>query len=278
MEWIIAKGDFNFMLVSKSNRRKPALLLLALLLILTLAACKKDSSPTSSPSPSGSEAPSDNPSGFVTPAGNSAGGENDPSAVPVDSDANSMTVLVNKTRALPDNYRPDDLVYPDVHFIFADKIEKRMLRQEAATALEKLFAGAKADGIYLGGVSGFRSQETQAKLFQRYVDKDGLEKAKTYSSVPGYSEHQTGLSIDVSDSSGNCAAEFCFEGTPEAEWLAEHAHEYGYIIRYPKGKEDITGFAYEPWHIRYVGTEVAGDIYKRGITLEEYYGVVPVSK
>lgn len=261
----------------KQNGRKPALLLVALLLTLSLAACKKDD--PGKPSPSASGQTSDNPSGFISPApaGSGAAGEGSPSAVPVDSDANSVTVLVNKTRALPDNYRPDDLVYPDVHFIFEDKIEKRMLRQEAATALEQLFAGAETDGIFLGGVSGFRSQETQAALFQRYVDKDGLETAKTYSSVPGYSEHQTGLSIDVSDSSGNCAAEFCFEGTAEAEWLADHAHEYGYIIRYPKGKEAITGFAYEPWHIRYVGTEVAGEIYKRDITLEEYYGVVPVS-
>lgn len=193
-------------------------------------------------------------------------------------DPESITALINKEYGLPDHYRPDDLVYPDVRFLFKEKIEKRMMRKEAAEALEELFAAAEADGIRLAGVSAFRSAETQQRLFNLYVERDGEEKAKTYSAMPGYSEHQTGLAIDVSGSDGSCAAESCFAGTPEAEWLEQHAADFGYIIRFPEGKEDITGYMYEPWHIRYVGKEIARVVTEQGITLEEYYNAVPVSK
>ncbi|MGZ7445598.1 D-alanyl-D-alanine carboxypeptidase family protein [Paenibacillus sp. TH7-28] len=193
------------------------------------------------------------------------------------SDPYSSAVLINKQFALPDDYEPKDLVYPDVRFTFKEKIEKRMMRKEAAEALEELFSGAEKDGIYLAGVSAYRSHSTQTALFNRYVKKDGEEKAKTYSAVPGHSEHETGLAIDVSGSDGKCAAESCFGDTKEAAWLADHVAEYGFIIRYPEGKEDITGYKYEPWHLRYVGKEIAADIAERGITLEEYYDAVPVS-
>ncbi|MEF2968241.1 D-alanyl-D-alanine carboxypeptidase family protein [Paenibacillus sp. M1] len=207
--------------------------------------------------------------------GNTTGSGSDSKAAMADPE--SVAVLVNKEFALPDDYEPDDLVYPDVRFTFKDKIEKRMMRSEAASALEELFAGAEEDGIYLAGVSAYRSHSTQTSLFNRYVEKDGLEKAKTYSAVPGHSEHETGLAIDVSASDGKCAAEDCFGETKEAAWLAEHATDYGFIIRYPEGQEDITGYKYEPWHLRYVGKEIAGEIASRGITLEEYYDAVPVS-
>ncbi|MNC65163.1 D-alanyl-D-alanine carboxypeptidase [compost metagenome] len=96
--------------------------------------------------------------------------------------------------------------------------------------------------------------------------------------MPGHSEHQTGLAIDLSGTDGKCAAESCFAGTKEANWLADHAAEYGFIIRYPEGKQAITGYMYEPWHVRYVGKDIAASIAERGITLEEYYDAVPVSK
>lgn len=193
------------------------------------------------------------------------------------SDVNSVAVLVNKEFALPDDYNPSDLVYPNVRFTFKEKIEKRMMRSEAAKALENLFDGAEKDGIYLAGVSAYRSHKTQTALFNRYVERDGEEKAKTYSAVPGHSEHETGLAIDVSGSDGKCAAEDCFGDTKEADWLAKHAPEYGFIIRYPEGKDSITGYKYEPWHIRYVGADIASEIADRGITLEEYYGSIPVT-
>ncbi|WP_435922814.1 D-alanyl-D-alanine carboxypeptidase family protein [Paenibacillus sp. DYY-L-2] len=217
-----------------------------------------------------------NPDGTSGGNGNNSASTDQPDRTAAQN-AESVAVLVNKEFALPDDYEPDDLVYPDVRFTFKDKIDKRKMRKEAAEALEQLFAGAEKDGIYLAGVSAYRSHSTQTSLFNRYVERDGLEKAKTYSAEPGHSEHETGLAIDVSGSDGKCAAEDCFGGTPEAEWLADHASDYGFIIRYPDGKEDITGYKYEPWHLRYVGKAIAADIAERGITLEEYYDAVPVS-
>ncbi|WP_270165369.1 M15 family metallopeptidase [Paenibacillus sp. SYP-B4298] len=199
-------------------------------------------------------------------------------AVETAADPESIAVLVNKQFSLPEDFEPTDLVYPEVRFTFTEKIEKRMLRKEAAAALESMFAAAEQDGIYLAGVSAYRSHSTQTALFNRYVKRDGEEKAKTYSAVPGHSEHETGLAIDVSASDGKCAAEDCFADTKEAKWLAKHVHEYGFIIRYPKGKDDITGYKYEPWHLRYVGDDIARDIQERDITLEEYYDAVPVNK
>ncbi|PYI56648.1 M15 family metallopeptidase [Paenibacillus flagellatus] len=200
-------------------------------------------------------------------------------AVQVVAKPNDVAVLVNKTYKLPDNYKPDDLVEPDIPFIFKEKSDKRLMRKEAAGALEKLVAAAEKDGISLAGVSGYRSQATQKTLFDNYVKKDGEEAARKYSAVPGHSEHQTGLAMDISGSDGKCAASDCFAGTKEAKWLADHAAEHGFIIRYPKGKEDVTGYQYEPWHLRYVGTKAAKEIAEKGVTLEEYtQNAVPVSK
>ncbi|WNQ14171.1 D-alanyl-D-alanine carboxypeptidase family protein [Paenibacillus aurantius] len=223
--------------------------------------------PTASPTGKPTAKPTDKPSDKPAPEGT------------VTAKPDSIAVLINKQSSLPDGYRPPDLVEPNVPFIFKEKNEKRLMRKEAAGALEKLFAGARKDGVLLGGVSGFRSYETQTVLFNNYVKQHGEAEARKFSAFPGQSEHQTGLSIDVSGSTGKCAAEDCFGGTKEADWLAAHAQDYGFIIRYPKGKEAITGYQYEPWHIRYVGTTIAREITAKGITLEEYYGAaVPVTK
>lgn len=203
-------------------------------------------------------------------------GSGEEGVVMVAAQPDNIAVLVNKQIKLPEDYEPTDLVYPEVRFTFKEKIEKRMMRSEAAAALKEMFAGAEADGIYLAGVSAYRSESTQRGLFNLYVKRDGEEKARTYSAVPGYSEHQTGLAVDISGSDGKCAAESCFGGTPEAEWLAAHAAEYGYIIRYLEGKQAITGYMYEPWHVRYVGKDIAEQIQASGLTLEEYYDVIPV--
>lgn len=218
------------------------------------------------------------PTPLPVSAGSGSEGTGNGGAVMTAAEPDSLTVMVNKQYKLPENYKPSDLVYPDVRFIFSEKIEKRMMRRTAAKALEEMFAGAKNDGVHLAGVSAYRSEKTQTTLFNNYVARDGEEKARTYSAVPGHSEHQTGLSIDISGSDGKCAAESCFAGTKEAEWLAAHAAEYGFIIRYPEGKQSITGYMYEPWHVRYVGKEMAADIAARDITLEEYYDAVPVSQ
>lgn len=196
-----------------------------------------------------------------------------PKDIKVASNPTDVAVLVNKSIKLPDGYTPSDLVEPNVMFIFSEKDDRRLMRKEAAAALEKLFEGAKKDGIFLAGVSGYRSYTTQDSLFRYYVQTQGEETARRYSAEPGHSEHQTGLTMDVSGSTGKCAADDCFAGTPEAIWLQEHVAEYGFIIRYPKGKEQITGYAYEPWHLRYVGTKMAQEIMAKGITLEEYFGM-----
>ncbi|MGE8080612.1 M15 family metallopeptidase [Peribacillus loiseleuriae] len=199
-------------------------------------------------------------------------GANQNPVVPVTvMEPDAIPVLVNKENMLPDNYKPTDLVYPDVRFTFTEKIEKRMMRKEAADALELLFQAAKEQGVPLAGVSAYRSQKTQTSLFNHYVEKDGLEAALLYSAKPGTSEHQTGLAIDVTSSDGSCAAEDCFGKTDQAQWLIDNAPTYGFIIRYEEGKESITGYKYEPWHLRYVGKKLAQELTDRGITLEEYY-------
>lgn len=189
-----------------------------------------------------------------------------------------IPVLVNKSNKLPDQFQPSDLIYPDIPFTFKQKSEKRQMRADAGAAIEKLFAGAKQQGVNLLGVSAYRSHATQAALFNHYVNQDGYEAARKYSAVPGTSEHETGLAIDVTGGDGKCAAEDCFGGTDEAVWLEDHAAEYGFIIRYPKGKDDITGYQYEPWHLRYVGKTIAKEIMERGITLEEYVDATVVNK
>lgn len=190
----------------------------------------------------------------------------------------SITVLVNKQNKLPDNYTPGDLVDTDIPFIFSQESEKRKMRKEAAAAIEQLFAAAKIQGIRLLGVSAYRSFASQQSVFNNYVDRDGYQKALTYSALPGTSEHETGLAIDVTEGNGQCAASDCFGNSKEADWLQTNAAKFGFIIRYPKGKEAITGYQYEPWHLRYVGKSIAADIMSRGITLEEYYNAVPVNK
>lgn len=232
--------------------------------------------PTASPTVKPTPEPTATPKATAKPSSGSSSSDLD-EGLAVVAEPESVTALVNKQNKLPDDYEPSELVYPDVAFIFSEKIDKRKMRKVAADALEELFAGAKKDKIYLAGVSAYRSQATQKSLFDRYVKRDGLEKARTYSAIPGTSEHQTGLAIDVSGSDGKCAAESCFGGTDEAVWLGKHAYEYGFIIRYPEGKDKITGYKYEPWHLRYVGKSLAKELTDNDQTLEEYYNAIPVS-
>ncbi|WP_047980972.1 D-alanyl-D-alanine carboxypeptidase family protein [Ornithinibacillus contaminans] len=178
--------------------------------------------------------------------------------------------LVNKQHALPEDYIPSDLVIPDVRFPFVEDVPKKQMRKVAAEALEKLFADADAEGLDLFAQSGYRSYARQDVLFASYVSVNGEEEANNFSAKPGESEHQTGLSIDVTSPHVNYELVIEFGDTEEGKWLKKHAAKYGFIIRYPEGKEDITEYQYEPWHIRYVGVKAATEIMNRGITLEEY--------
>lgn len=196
-------------------------------------------------------------------------------SVPIDTDPTSYTVLVNKVYSLPQTYIPEDLVIPNVAFDFNYYDEKKLLREVAATALEKLFAGAEKDNIILTGVSGYRSYRRQESIYNKNIRTKGEEYTNKYSARPGYSEHQTGLSIDVSCKSMHYDLEDDFAETDEGKWLAKHCAEYGFIIRFPLGKEYITGYSYEPWHIRYVGVKLATYLTKNSMTLEEYYDFKP---
>lgn len=183
--------------------------------------------------------------------------------------------LVNKIFGLPSNYIPGDLVRPNVQFSFGEeKLEKSLMRQEAAESLEKMFVAARNEGIDLAAVSGYRSYGRQDVLFNAEVQRVGEEKAQEAVAVPGYSEHQTGLTMDISSKNNNFNLDERFGSTKEGVWLAHNAHKFGFIQRYPKGKESITGYMYEPWHYRYVGVEAAEDIYNNKWTLEEYFNNV----
>lgn len=177
-------------------------------------------------------------------------------------EASDVLVVINKKHSLPADYVPEIIQSNGVS-----------LRAEAMDAYQKLIAGAKNDGVVLYPISSYRSYADQEKLFNGYVAKDGQEEAEKYSARPGHSEHQTGLAIDIGLPSGACNLELCMAQTKQGLWLAENAHLYGFIIRYPNGKEVETGYQYEPWHIRYVGTEIAKAIYDSGYTLDAYFGI-----
>jgi D-alanyl-D-alanine carboxypeptidase len=183
----------------------------------------------------------------------------------------SVITVVNKTNTLPSSYTPTDLVIPEVPFIFEEIIDKRFLRKDAADSIEKLFSAAKADNIELFAVSGFRSYERQDNIYQYEVGLIGLEEANELVALPGQSEHQLGLAMDVTSQSVKLKLTEEFGNTEEGKWLQENAHQFGFIVRYPLGKEEVTGYQYEPWHIRYVGVNVAEYLHKNDLLLEQLF-------
>ncbi|MDW5597859.1 M15 family metallopeptidase, partial [Conexibacter stalactiti] len=178
-------------------------------------------------------------------------------------------VLVDKRRGLPARYVPRDLVVPRVRFLAGVPQEAQRLRRRPARALERLFAAARRDGVPLAAVSGYRSFGSQRALFSGYASERGAENASHVSARAGHSEHQTGLAIDLAGADGRCAATGCFAGSRPARWLAAHAAEHGFVVRYPRGRERVTGYAYEPWHLRWVGVELASESIRSGRTLDE---------
>ncbi len=195
-----------------------------------------------------------------------------PKKIELDTTSDSITVFVNKEHALPSSYIPQNLIIPDIHFFGNDGIsEKRYMRKEASEALEEMFSEATKDCLTLYGVSGYRSYKRQSEIYNKNIRQRGLSATSKVSAMPGHSEHQTGLAIDISCAELNGNLSTAFANTPEGQWIAANCHLYGFIIRYPENSEDITGYTYEPWHIRYVGTEVAKYIYENDITLEEYF-------
>lgn len=158
-------------------------------------------------------------------------------------------LIANKTYDLPKDYAPGDL------------------SAEVKEAFAVLQKAAAKEGLNLYISSAYRSYTRQETLYNNYVNKDGKQQADTYSARPGYSEHQSGLCFDLN------TIDDSFANTPESKWLEKHAQEYGFIIRYPKGKEAQTGYQYEPWHLRYLGEDLATKVYNSGLCLEEYFGI-----
>ena len=187
------------------------------------------------------------------------------------TDPAAYDVFVNKQRRLPADYIPPDLVRVEVPTILTFE-EVNHLRRAASDALSSLVATAEAEqGYELLARSGYRSYATQVSLYQMNVREHGEDYASRFSAQPGTSEHQSGLAMDVSSPVVNYQLVQEFGETDEGIWLADNAHRFGFIIRYMQGKEEITGYSYEPWHLRYLGTELATEIYSHGLTLEEYF-------
>ncbi len=174
------------------------------------------------------------------------------------------TVLCNKFYYLGSDYVPKDLT--EINSNYQSGGEK--VTKDAALAFEKMAKAAKEDGYNIRAVSTYRSYSYQNTLYNNYAAKDGTKKADTYSARPGYSEHQTGLAVDVDNTKATYTQ---FGSTKEFGWMKENAYKYGFILRYTKETEFITGYINEPWHYRYVGLEIAKYIYEHPMTYEEYY-------
>lgn len=159
------------------------------------------------------------------------------------------TLIANKTYSLPEDYDPGGL------------------RPECVEAFEAMQTAAKADGISLWIISGYRSYSYQDALYNKYVSMEGQAAADTYSARPGHSEHQTGLAFDYNEISGT------FQNSAAYKWIVENAQDYGFIVRYSEDKQPITGYIFEPWHLRFLGTELAIQVKNSGLCLEEYYGI-----
>ena len=212
-------------------------------------------------------------------AGNELSGENDESLPQWEPSGEydpsiNLLVLVNKEYPVDENYVPADLV--KLNYCAADRsAEWQVMTREAADAFNKMAGDALAEGYEIVATTAYRSYNFQNYLYNSYVEREGQAAADTFSARPGKSEHQTGLAADVTSASVNYRLTSDFGDTEEGKWLAENCYKYGFIMRYQKGKEDITGYIYEPWHVRYVGQKAAKEIWERDLTLEEYLGKMP---
>lgn len=178
--------------------------------------------------------------------------------------ASSLQVVVNKKHPLnPIDYAPASLKSVG---------NGQQMRTEAADAFIAMQTAAATAGSPIAATSGYRSYSYQKTVYGGYVAQYGVAQSDTFSARPGYSEHQTGLAVDIQG--GGCVLDNCFANTPEGKWLAENAYKYGFILRYPADKVAVTGYEHEAWHYRYVGVPLATDMHTKGIeTLEEYFNV-----
>ena len=192
------------------------------------------------------------------------------------SESSSIWVIVNKQHPLtPHDYVPAHLVVPNIQLRSNITGDERQVSSVMAPSLEAMAQAAKRAGLTLTLESGYRSYTMQVGLYNSYVRQSGQAAADRFSARPGYSEHQTGLAADIGGATEpSCNVQACYADTPEGHWLAAHAYEYGFIIRYPAPKEAITGYESEPWHVRFVGVPLASEMHKEDVsTLEEFFGV-----
>lgn len=178
-------------------------------------------------------------------------------------EANNIDVIVNKYYKLNSDYEPSDLIKINSKFSAGNN---QKLRKEAASKFEEMASDALSEGLKIYAGSTYRSYDYQLGLYNRYVAKDGFEKAETYSARAGYSEHQLGLAVDIINSRWS----YLSETDKEYEWLINNSYKYGYILRYPRNKEYITGYVFEDWHFRYLGIDLATKVYNSGLTYDEY--------
>ncbi|MEO6942024.1 MAG: M15 family metallopeptidase [Terrimesophilobacter sp.] len=240
--------------------------MLAASVVLSLAACAPERPPGPSASPSAST-----PASLPAPV-TKVKSFFDKSRYSID-DPLSQWVINDKLRPLnPINYAPPDLVVTPVKHLSAP-----LMRPPAADAMVQMFAAAAAEGAgQLQIQNSYRSYSTQLSLHQTLVNQLGKAAADAQSARAGYSEHQTGWTADVAAYPSKCNIQECFGTTPQGEWIAANAWRFGFVIRYPQGKQQITGYIYEPWHVRWVGTYLSTELHNTGVlTLEEFFGLPP---
>lgn len=246
-------------------------------LVMVASACTEGECPAQSPTDEKRTAQETDPELDPSPgSGQRSDTAESPDSEPVSQasqDPNSVHVLVNKQQPLdPLDYAPEDLREVDAPREFSEA----PLRAEAAGAYEELYAAAAEEGIDLWVTTAYREFDFQQALYEQRFFEDGATAADRVSARPGYSEHQTGLAVDVADlEDRECYLRACFGESEQGRWLSERSAEFGFVIRYPEDAEEITGFQYEPWHLRYVGEETARDVAQRGVTLEEYWDEPP---
>lgn len=192
--------------------------------------------------------------------------------------ASSLWTVVNKGRVLPSSYVPAGLIVPNVPLRTSRADPEMQVRSDMASALESMFAAAKTDGINLMLSSGYRSYPEQVSLYNNYASHYGINQADTFSARPGHSEHQTGLAADIEPASRTCEVSQCFETTPEGKWLAANCYKFGFVIRYQRSTQNLTGYEYEPWHVRYVGPALAQLLQSSGLTLEQFFGLPMITE
>ena len=186
-----------------------------------------------------------------------------------------LTILVNKEHLLDKNYVPDDLI--EIHEPTGKKIDEtyvNRLNKEAYLNFKEMQLDALKNGYEIFVDSSYRTYQYQVRVFESLKEEKGEEYAKLFVAPPGGSEHQTGLAVDIIFRRNGEMIEEQLETDPEIIWLFNNSYKYGFILRYPKGKEDITHFSFEPWHFRYVGKDIAKEIYEQDITFEEYHSLV----